>query len=189
MVLEKDNTGVLSVVKPWWHHLNLLLVDFAIILNDICEKGLNYTYIGTPSYEQKRDIILLENNINMSRQTVYYHETVYGEVFMQRQEELNMKLLKEKGIEPTGYYHYDEQFPHINGKAMVRLSLVDAINNMVINDMTLDKEDFGKDMVKAFLEASLYGIPKEAIITDGTPMYREIIDNIGVKHQLCIIPL
>ena len=32
--------------------------------------------------------------------------------FLKRQEEINLKLLKEKGIEPTGYYHYDEQYSH-----------------------------------------------------------------------------
>ena len=31
------------------------------------------------------------------------------ETFLKKQEKINMELLKEKGIEPTGYQHYDEQ--------------------------------------------------------------------------------
>ena len=34
-----------------------------------------------------------------------------------------MELLKEKGIEPTGYYHYDEQYPHQNGEQLVKISI------------------------------------------------------------------
>lgn len=49
-----------------------------------------------------------------------------------------------------------------------------------------DKEDFGKDMVEAFLDSSLEGLPKEAIITDGAPMYKDILKKMGVKHQICI---
>ena len=30
------------------------------------------------------------------------------------------------------------------------------------------------------------GLPKEAIITDGDRMYPEILEKIGVKHQICI---
>ena len=153
---------------------------------DICEKGLNYDYIGQLSYDKKRELIHFENNIKIARQTVYYHESIYSESFLKRQEELNYDLLKQKGIEPTGYFHYDEQFPKVNGEQMVRLALIDAINNLPINDILIEKEDFDKIMVEAFLESSLMGLPKEAIITDGSSMYREIIDRIGIKHQLCV---
>ena len=37
-----------------------------------------------------------------------------------------------------------------------------------------------------FLESSLFRLPKEALITDGASIYRDIIDKIGIKHQLCI---
>ena len=122
----------------------------------------------------------------MQDKQLYYHESIYSESFLKRQEELNYDLLKQKGIEPTGYFHYDEQFPKVNGEQMVRLALIDAINNLPINDILIEKEDFDKIMVEAFLESSLMGLPKEAIITDGSSMYREIIDRIGIKHQLCV---
>lgn len=153
---------------------------------DICEKGLNYDYIGYLSYDKKRELINFENNIKIARQTVYYHESTYDELFLKRQEEINQELLKKRGIEPSGYYHYDEQYPHQNGEQMVRLALIDAINNLPINELLIKKEDFDKNIVEAFLEFSLAGLPKEAIITDGASMYREIIDNIGIKHQLCV---
>ena len=43
-----------------------------------------------------------------------------------------------------------------------------------------------KNTVEAFLESSLFGLPKEALIRDGASMYRDIIDKMGIKHQLCI---
>lgn len=153
---------------------------------DICEKGLNYDYIDYLSYDKKRELINFENNIKIARQTIYYHESIYDEAFLIRQEEINQELLKQKGIEPTGYYNYDEQYPHQNGEQMVRLALIDAINNLPINELLIKKEDFDKNVVEAFLESSLESLPKEALITDGASMYREIIDKIGIKHQLCV---
>ena len=55
--------------------------------------------------------------------------------FLTRQEKINAELLEQKGIKPTGYYHYDEQFPHENGEPLVRLALIDAINGLPINDI------------------------------------------------------
>ena len=153
---------------------------------DICERGLNYDYIAYLSYDKKRELINFENNIKIARQTIYYHESTYDKTFLKRQEEINQKLLKERGIEPTGYYHYDEQYPRQNGELLVRLALIDAINNLPINELLIEKEDFDKNTVEAFLESSLFGLPKEALITDGAPMYRDIIDKMGIKHQLCI---
>lgn len=98
--------------------------------------------------------------------------------FLKRQEEINQELLKERGIEPTGYYHYDEQYPRQNGEQLVRLALIDAINNLPINELSIEKENFDKNTVEAFLESSLFGLPKEALITDGASMYRDIIDKM-----------
>ena len=153
---------------------------------DIVEKGLNYDTITYMPYEAKSEIINLENNIKIPRQTVYYHESTYTGEFLKRQEEINLKLLEKQGIIPSGYYHYDEQFPYENGKPKVRLALIDSITHLVINDIIFDKEDFNKELVEAFLDSSLQGIPKEAIITDGDKMYPDILEKIGVKHQICV---
>ena len=68
----------------------------------------------------------------------------------------------------------------------MRLALIDAINNLPINELLIEKEDFDKNTVESFLESSLSGLPQEALITDGASMYYAIIDKIGIKHQLCI---
>ena len=75
---------------------------------DICENGLNYDYIGYLSYGKKCELIKFESNIKIARSTVYYHESIYDQVFIRRQEKINYDLLKLNGIEPTGYFHYDE---------------------------------------------------------------------------------
>ena len=50
----------------------------------------------------------------------------------------------------------------------------------------MHKEDFDKNVVEAFLDSSLENLPKEALITDGAPAYPEIVDKMGMKHQLCV---
>lgn len=102
---------------------------------DIAEKGLNYDCFGYLSYESKSEMIEFENGIKIPRQTVYYLESEYTDAFLKRQEEINLKLLEKQGIYPSGYYNYDEQFPHENGEKQVRLALIDAVNGLVINDI------------------------------------------------------
>lgn len=172
--------------KTYVTSLEPFISKYSTYSYDICEKGLNYDYIGYLSYDKKRELIKFENDIKIARQTIYYHESTYDELFLKRQEEINQELLKEKGIEPTGYYHYDEQYLHQNGEQMVRLALIDAINNLPINELLIEKEYFDKKVVEAFLESSITNLPKEALITDGAPIYPDIIDKIGIKHQLCV---
>lgn len=153
---------------------------------EICEKCLHYDYIGYLSYDKKTEMIKLENGVKMPRQTAYYFESLYDDEFLKIQEKQVMELLKEHGIEASGYYHYDEQFPFKNGIPLVRLSIIDAITQLPINELIIEKKDFDKKVVESFLESSLSNLPREAIITDGAAMYPDIINKIGAKHQLCI---
>ena len=100
----------------------------------ICEKSLEYESITHMSYQKKAEIIKLENGIRLNRQTVYYHESTYDKSFITQKEENLQKLLKETKIEPSGIYHYDEEFLHENGVAAVRLAIIDAVTNLIIND-------------------------------------------------------
>lgn len=122
----------------------------------------------------------------MPRQTAYYFESIYDEKFLKKQEEEIAKLLEQYGIKASGYYHYDEQYPYENNNPLVRLAIIDALTNLPINELIIDKKDFDKTVVESFLESSLSGLPKIALVTDGASMYPDIIKKIGLKHQLCI---
>ena len=37
------------------------------------------------------------------------------------------------------------------------------------------------------MESSLAGLPKEALVTDGALAYPDIVDKIGIRHQLCVL--
>jgi hypothetical protein len=152
----------------------------------ICEKSLEYESITYMSYQKKAEIIKLENGIRLNRQTVYYHESTYDESFITLKEENLKKLLKECKIEPSGIYHYDEEFLHENGINTVRLAIIDAVTNLIINDQIIYQEDFNQDFVEIFLKYSLEGFPKKVLITDGHIMYPSIIERICIKQQLCI---
>ena len=70
--------------------------------------------------------------------------------------------------------------------AAVRLAIIDAVTNLIINDQVIYQEDFNKEFVEIFLKYSLEGLPKKVLITDGHTMYPPIIERICIKHQLCI---
>ncbi|MBR0472951.1 MAG: hypothetical protein IJI98_09680 [Methanosphaera sp.] len=48
---------------------------------------MNYEYISYLSYENKAEMIRFKNSVEMSRQTAYYFESIYGDDFLNRQEE------------------------------------------------------------------------------------------------------
>ena len=68
----------------------------------------------------------------------------------------------------------------------MRLALIDAINNLPINELSIEKENFDKNTVEAFSRIIIIRIAKRSINYDGASMYRDIIDKMGIKHQLCI---
>ena len=96
------------------------------------------------------------------------------------------KILKENKIEPTGTYHYDEEYLHENGIQTVRLAIIDAVTNLIINNQVINQEDFDKESIETFLKYSLKGLPKKILITDGHTAYPPIIEEICMKQQLCI---
>ena len=89
-------------------------------------------------------------------------------------------------IEHSGIYHYDEEYLFENGVKTVRLAIIDAVTNLIINDQLIYQEDFDKEFIEIFLKYSLEGLPKKILITDGHPAYPAIIERICIKQQLCI---
>ena len=89
-------------------------------------------------------------------------------------------------IEPSGVYHYDEEYLHENGEKIVRLAIIDAVTNLIINDQVMLQEDFDKEFLEIFLKYSLEGLPKKALVTDSYSAYPGIIEKICINHQLCI---
>ncbi|WP_295112582.1 hypothetical protein [uncultured Methanobrevibacter sp.] len=69
---------------------------------------------------------------------------------------------------------------------MVRLAIIDAVTNLIINDQIIPQEDFDNEFMEIFLKYSLEGLPKKILITDGHMTYPPIIERICMKQQLCI---
>ena len=137
------------------------------------------------SYENSAEIINEKNNTQISRQSMYLYEREACSVILPKREEELWNKIKKLGIEASGYYHYDEEYIKINKEVYVRLSIIDAHTSLIINDILVHEEKFDKDYIKSFLIESLSGLPLECIITDGHIAYPKIMDELGVKHQLC----
>jgi len=84
----------------------------------------------------------------------------------------------------SGYYCYDEQYVKINGVWMYRLTLFDHISNIPVSEKIAP--DKGYTTIKQFIQESTRNKPLIAITTDHVPEYKNIMDELNVKHQLCI---
>ena len=90
-------------------------------------------------------------------------------------------------FEYSGYYLYDEQFLRLNEVRHYRLTLYDAILNIPVSERIV-RHRIPKN-TKKFIIDSTANKPFICLTTDLFPMYRNVADEIGVKHQLCIFHL
>jgi IS1 family transposase len=67
------------------------------------------------------------------------------------------------------------------------MTILDATNNLIINEKVVDGEDFNKTTIKKFLTQSLDGLNVKAIITDGYQAYPSIIESLSsIHHEMCL---
>jgi transposase-like protein len=84
----------------------------------------------------------------------------------------------------SGYYSYDEQYVKIKGIWMYRLTLFDQILNIPVNEKISPDKKY--TTIIQFIRESTKNKPLIAITTDHVPEYKNIMDELKVKHQLCI---
>ena len=97
------------------------------------------------------------------------------------------ETITNKEFEYSGYYLYDEQFLRLNGVRHYRLTLYDAILNVPVSERIVRRR-IPKN-TKKFILDSTANKPFICLTTDLFPMYRNVADEIGVKHQLCTFHL
>lgn len=168
---------------------NEYIDKFCNYTRKIKQKGLKFSQIAHISYESKSEIINSDFDINISRQTVYITEKEKTPLHIFEKEQQLMKEIKKLNITPSGYYNYDEEYIKINKEIYVRLTLIDAHTRMIINDELIPKKEFDKDYIEKFLRESTKGLKLKTIITDGHTSYKEIIEKLDAKHQLCTFHL
>ena len=150
------------------------------------ELGLKIASIDHISYEKKAELIELTTGAKIERSTVCYHEKTLADDYLAKKEKEIARMIKKLGIEPNGVYHYDEQVLWINTDLKLRMTIIDASNNLIINEKVINSEEFDKNTIKNFLKRSLEGLKLEAIITDRYQAYPSIIEALGAIQQKCV---
>ena len=159
---RKSTTNIKSLIKPYKRYINL----FKEKLERFLETG----------YRSLRKTQLdLQNFLGNSPS----HQTIRNWL------KINTKnMIKNTERFYSGYYTYDEQFLRINGQRMYRLTLYDQIRNIPVAEQIIPKRT--PTTITQFIQESTSNKPLISITTDHMPLYKNIMNNIGVKHQLCI---
>ena len=97
------------------------------------------------------------------------------------------ETINNEEFEYSGYYSYDEQFLRLNEVRHYKLTLFDAILNVPVSKR-IERRRILKN-TKKFILDSTKNKPFICLTTDLFPMYRNVADEIGVNHQLCIFHL
>ena len=158
------------------------------------------------SYEKKAELIEKQYGVQISRQTVQYHEFKKSEEYLSKKEEKITQMIQARNIEFSGIFGYDESFFTINGEKYLRTTSIDTQNHMILNDQIMKYEDFDKYFIEIFMTYSLkdltvYSNPnipnpkhpslltdlkKDTMITDGYTAYVPIIEKLHMTHQKCV---
>lgn len=149
------------------------------------EWSLNIGLIDYISYYRKSELLETITGIQIPRSTVYYHENILSDTFLTSKEKQVEQMIQEAQIEPSGYYHYDEQYIKINKELHMRMTLLDSITNQIINEKIVNKKEFTKNTIETFLKKSLKNLKINTIITDGNKSYPTIIESVGAIQQRC----
>ena len=97
------------------------------------------------------------------------------------------ETINNEKFEYSGYYLYDEQFLRLNTVRHYRLTLYDAILNIPVSERIV-RCRIPKN-TKKFILDSTKNKPFICLTTDLFPMYRNVADELKVKHQLCTFHL
>ena len=92
------------------------------------------------------------------------------------------ETINNEKFEYSGYYLYDEQFLRLNRVRHYRLTLFDPILNIPVSERIVRRR-MPKNTKKFILDSTENKL-FICLTTDLFPMYRNVPDEIGVKHQL-----
>lgn len=141
------------------------------------------------SYQKMSEIIELFTGIKVSRQRIFDIIENNFDLYCNECFEEIRKEIENLGINLNESIHYDEQFLWINHQPYVRLTLIDALNRIVIADEIIPREIFNGKYIKHFLKTSLKDLNVKYIITDGDNRYPKIIKDLGYIQQRCTFHL
>jgi len=161
--------------RKYQTQLKGLLERFNNISHIIKENIYEYAKNGHESLRKISNQLKIHCNINIS------HQTINNILSRDVEDEISIKIPKY-----SGYYAYDEQFPKIEGDKC-RLLLYDTVYDIPIADKIVKK--ISKEAIEAFIKEHTENQPKIAMTTDHHKMYRNLIPDLGFKHQLCIFHL
>ena len=154
-------------------------------MSEISMQGLNIGLIDYMSLEKMSEIIKMFYGHAPARQTILNNINNNSEEFFKKEEEKIEKELQKAGIEPSGVYHYDEQYLFVYTRLYIRLIILDNKTKMIIAEEVISSKKFNKEFVKKFITSNLENLPLKGMVTDGVNYYQEIIDELGIPHQLC----
>lgn len=162
---KKFTTPLNSVIKPYYRYANVFK-----------EKTKSLTQTG---YRSLRKIV---EDFNTFFGQTPSHQTIRNWL------NINAKnRITNKNTVYSGYYCYDEQYLRIKGQRKFRLTLYDSILNIPIAEEIVPKRT--PTAIKTFIQKSTIKQPLISITTDHFREYKNIIDDLRVKHQLCIFHL
>lgn len=148
--------------------------------------GIKLDSIGDLSYDKKSELYTAFTGCTLPKSTCYEHQDIESNEYINEKNRKQLLEMGKKGIQPSGNYHFDEQYPKQNGEQMVRLDILDAETNYSYYTLLVPQEEFNQELIETYWHTVLDALPQHSITTDGYKAYNTIIDNFNLIHHRCI---
>lgn len=149
------------------------------------ENSVTINLVNPESYQKKAEELAYNTGAYPHRSTLFYYHKIYSEELFEYLEHLQYKRIEELEIKPSGTYCFDEQFVFVNKKLLLRLSLIDHHNKLIMGDILVSHEEYNNEIIETFLRSCLENQPLKTIVTDGRQGYRTIIEAVGAIQHRC----
>ena len=128
--------------KPFTTFLNHYRKEngkYSYFLINLCMDLASIEYM---SYEKMTEVIKLFTGIELTRQNLFYIiDSNFNHYACECMREI-AEQFKKLGISPGEAVHYDEEFIWISHQPHVRLTIIEALNRVVIADHIIPRENF-----------------------------------------------
>lgn len=148
--------------------------------------GSKLDNIGDLSYCKKSELFESFTGSKLPKSTLFEHQDDEIDNYIYEQNKKQIIEMGEKGIRPSGDYHFDEQFPKQNAEQMVRLDILDAKTNYPYYTLVVPVEEYNQELIKEYWHTVLDSLPQNSLTTDGHRAYNNIAEEFDFIHHRCV---
>lgn len=181
-VYKCSNSECNKTVRPTWdEHMD----SNSNYTNYLLDKSLELGLICNISYEKQSEVIELFTDVRIPRNKLYNHAKKNHPEFVEKENEIINKAIKEQKIKFSKVLDYDEQFVLTNDGWKYKLMAMDPVSKFIYDFQIVDPLEFEVETVVNFLKPIVKENKIKYLSGDGSKVNEKAVEELNLKFKLC----